>query len=772
MVRSLLNLRFLISTQLYLALGSAVGLTIAASLVGWFSFNNLGEAQSRVNEETVPELTAAFKVAQSTTALTDAAPRIASARSFQDIAVIASSVEDSHQQLLEELAQLRREEEHSTIFRSIESNIDNLLSNIDAIRELRSAHFQLESRSEFLRQDIEEIREHLDTLLVPEVDNQLFFTMTGFRTLDEPPVAVDEHFSSEQLARYRLLADLHAVSDGSALLLESAFSISAAALLEPLEESFESSAGEILRIQTAMGDSDLQAELDPLLNRLMELGLGDDSVFVSLSEELTLAERQDLLAAENRGISVSLVSQVDSIVEAANARASEATLASNEATLTGQALLLSISGISVGGAILIAWLFVGRSLLRRLAALSAWMRRMAGGDLEAQIEIKGRDEVANMAAALEVFRQHALEVQRLNLVEELANEIQGKNEQLEGALSELNRAQDQIVMREKLAALGELTAGVAHEIRNPLNFVKNFSEVSAELLEELHEVLDEAGDSIPQSKREEIQDISDDLSSNLDRIGQHTARANRIVHDMLMMGRDTAEWQNIDVNNLVDEYSRLAYHSARATDPDFQLDLQFTLADNVGHLEAIPQDLGRVFLNIVSNACYATDEKRKELLHSGGGDYMPTIWVKTVRDDENITVTIRDNANGMPADVVEKIFNPFFTTKPTGQGTGLGLALSNDIIREHGGAISVESTPGEGTEMNIRLPLVNLARAAETSDQDGDADEDDDEHPEEAVMGAADSDNADDDEDDAPDGASDGGPADNDDEGPDGGNRS
>ena len=754
MVRSILNLRYLISTQLYLALGSAVSLTIAASLVGWFSFNNLGEAQSRVNEETVPELTAAFKVAQSAASLTDAAPRIANASNFQDLSAIASSVEESHQVLLGDLAELRSEEDHTAIFLSIESNIDNLLNNIDAIRELRATHFELESRLGFLRRDLGDVRELLDELLVSEVDDQLFFTMTGFRTLGEPPVPTEEHFSVEQLARYRLLADLHAQSDGSALLLESAFSISAAALLEPLAESFESSSGEILRIQTAMGDFENRQDLIPLLDRLVELGTGDHGVFVTLDESLRLAETQQLLAAENRGISVALVSQVDSLVEAANVRASEATLASEEATLTGQVLLLSISAASVGGAILIAWLFVGRSLLRRLATLSNWMRRMANGDLEAQVEIKGRDEVANMAAALEVFRQHALEVQRLNLVEELADELQGKNEQLEGALSELNRAQDQIVMREKLAALGELTAGVAHEIRNPLNFVKNFSEVSTELLEELHEVLEEAGDSIPQNKRDEIQDISDDLSSNLERIGSHTARANRIVHDMLMMGRDTAEWQVIDINNLVDEYSRLAYHSARATDPDFQLDLQFTLGENVGQLEAIPQDLGRVFLNMVSNACYATDEKRKELMETGGAaDYMPTVFLNTTRDDEQITVKIRDNANGMPPEVVEKIFNPFFTTKPTGQGTGLGLALSSDIIREHGGSISVESTPGEGTEMTILLPLVNAARASEHAEDDGDAGGDDDADDDEVPVGVAAADAADDDdEDDEPEG--------------------
>ena len=733
------------ATQLYLALGSAVALTLAAALVGWFSFNNLGEAQSRVNEDSVPELTAAFKVAQSTAALTDAAPRLASANSPQDLAAISTSVSASHDDLSEELSKLRGGDEHTAVFLGLEADIDNLLSNIDGIKEQRTTHFKLASRSDFLRQELAEVREALDELLVSEVDDQLFFTMTGYRTLEEPPVPVEEHFSETQLARYRLLADLHSQSDSSTLLLESAFSISQAALLEPLEESFESSSGEILRIQTAMDDSELLESLNPLLDQLLTLGLGDQGVFATLSEALRLEESQELLAAENRGISVALVSQVDGLVEVANARAAEATLASEEATFTGQVLLLTISTISVGGAILIAWLFVGRSLLRRLATLSAWMRRMASGDLEARVEMKGRDEVANMAAALEVFRQHALEVQRLNLVEELANELQGKNVQLESALSDLSRAQDQIVMREKLAALGELTAGVAHEIRNPLNFVKNFSEVSSELLEELHEVLDEAGGSIPQNKRDEIQDISTDLSSNLERIGSHTARANRIVHDMLMMSRDTAEWQVVDINNLVDEYSRLAFHSARATDPDFQLDLQVSLGESVGQLEAIPQDLGRVFLNIVSNAGYATDEKRKEILRTGGSGYMPTVWVGTTRDEENITIQIRDNANGMPQDVVEKIFNPFFTTKPTGQGTGLGLAISNDIIRAHGGSITVESSPGKGTEMKVLLPLANPARAAETAGEDGssaevNADEDDED---DEVVGAAESDAAD-----------------------------
>ena len=232
-----------------------------------------------------------------------------------------------------------------------------------------------------------------------------------------------------------------------------------------------------------------------------------------------------------------LIAEVNSLVSTAEASVEEATGASTQAIFTGRVLLLAISAVSVTGAVLIAWLFVGRFISSRLQQLSDWMRRLAGGDLETTVELSGRDEIAEMAAALEVFRQHALEIQRLNLVEKLANELQSKNDQLETALGDLQRAQDQIVSQQKLAALGELTAGVAHEIKNPLNFVKNFSEVSGELIEELSEILDEGGETLSADDRELIQEISSDLTDNLERIRSHGDRANHIVHDMLMMGR-------------------------------------------------------------------------------------------------------------------------------------------------------------------------------------------------------------------------------------------
>ena len=291
--------------------------------------------------------------------------------------------------------------------------------------------------------------------------------------------------------------------------------------------------------------------------------------------------------------------------------------------------------------------------------------------------------------------------------EKLAEELQGKNEQLESVLAELQTAQDQIVKREKLAALGELTAGVAHEIRNPLNFIKNFSEVSEELLEELKEALEEVGENMTEDQKGLIQDVSSDLTENLERIRSHGDRANRIVHDMLMMGRGSSERQSVDINRLLDEYSGLAYHSARAVDSEFQLDLRKDLDPEAPQIEVVPQELGRVFLNMVGNACDATDEKRRAAQEAGDGaePYVPTLWLITRRGQDSIEVRIKDNGNGIPPDIIDSVFNPFFTTKPTGQGTGLGLAMSSDIVREHGGTIRVESELGNSTEMIIDLPL-------------------------------------------------------------------
>ena len=717
----LLNLPSRISTQLYAGLGASVALTVAASLVGLVLFQIVGSSQNRVNRGSVPEMSAAFGVAQYTSSLVAAAPRLTAATTPAELDNIGLNIAESHEAFLEEVTSLEEISSEVERVQDIQDQAETLILNVEKLKASMARLFLLNGQQDALRAELAMLNAQLEDIVVPAVDDQYFYAITGFRELDEPPVSYEEHFSANELRTYRTLAELQADANIATQLLASAFSLSDAALIEALRERFEAANGRMSRNLAALENAPEHGDLALILRRLSALGAGDQNGFDLVAEQFLLRDRQQELLDDNRGIAVTLVGEVDGLVGAANISIERATSASATAVFVGRIALVAISALSAAAALMISWLYVGRTLLRRLQLLADRMRGMAGGDLETQVEIGGRDEVADMAAALEVFRRHALEVQRLNMVERLANELQGKNDELESVLADLQKAQEQIVLREKLAALGELTAGVAHEIRNPLNFINNFSEVSEELLEELKEVLEEGEEGrLGEEQRGLVETISQDLRDNLDRIRSHGQRANRIVHDMLSMGRGSGESRPIDINNLVDEYANLAYHSARATDPEFQLTIERSFDPEVGELDVIPQDLGRVFLNIVGNACHATDSRRRA--NGDPGDYIPTVYLRTQRADDHVEVHIRDNGTGIPADVIDKVFNPFFTTKPTDQGTGLGLAISNDVIRQHGGSISVNSEMGEFTEMTVQLPLVPPAAAAEQPD-DGDGDE-------------------------------------------------
>ena len=703
-LKRLAEKRYLVSTQIYLAFGGAALLTLAASLVGWYSFDRVGNSQARVNEGSVPEMSAAFGMAQHANTLVDAGPRLTTTTNPEDYNEVAASIAESNSALVGQLALLQGQHADDERFARMRTHVDSLTSNTHTIQVGMVRSFPRATRIAALQAEIAEVGDELDHILLPAIDDQYFYSMTGYNRLDAPPETRTEEFTEKETARYRHLSELQANVSAVTQILASAFGLSDADSLEPLREQLDAARGRIEHSLDALGDPDLRDDVEPLIDRLFELGTGSLGSLELLDTDLRLAELQQDLLAENRGIAVDLLEEVDVFVGLANSHVEKAILDSDQAVLLGKILLAALAAVSIGGAVLIAWLFIGRILMHRLASLSNRMRRMASGDLESRVEMHGRDEVTEMAAALEVFRRNSLEAQRLNLVEELANELQGKNDQLESTLGELQQAQDQIVAREKLAALGELTAGVAHEIRNPLNFVKNFSEVSEELIDELKEVLEEEG-PMTDERRGLIKEISGDITDNLERIRTHGDRADRIVHDMLMMGRDSSEWRATNINNLLDEHARLAYHSARATDPNFQLDLKYDFDPEMGEIEVIPQNLGRVFLNMVSNAGYATDEKRRTRPGAGDGTYFPTLWLSTRRGEDRFEIRIKDNGNGIPTDVLDKIFNPFFTTKPTEQGTGLGLAMSNDIIREHGGEIRVDTQPGEFTEMIVDLPL-------------------------------------------------------------------
>ena len=706
-VRRLLESRFRISTQLYSGIWGAVALTVAAGLVGWFSFNRVGDAQTVVNEETVPDLATAFSIAQYSGTLVDAAPNLATASSPEQLDEIDAAIDQTTTALLDQLTlmEAKRPETDLESFEQLRYHVDSLIANTNAIYRSEQELLRLASVSGELREELDAVGDRLDTIVIPALDDQFFFGMTGYRRLGQLPIPRDQYLTEDQLARYRHISEINANTNIATQLLATAFSLIDASQVEPVRESFEGARGRIEDSLAVLEGEDYHSDLTGLFARLFERVLGNDGALDLVTQQLRLVDTQTALLRDNRLIAVEVLGDVNNLVAAAQERADEATSASDQAILTGRTLLLVISVLSVTGAILMAWLFVGRVLLRRLSQLSDWMLGMADGDLETRIEIKGRDEVADMAAALEVFRINALEVQRLNLVEKLAGELEEKNADLEKVLEDLQTAQEQIVIQEKLAALGELTAGVAHEIRNPLNFVKNFSEASEELLEELQEILDDAGEQVEDDDMEYILEIAGDLNANLGRIRSHGERANNIVEDMLMMGRDSGEKRSANINNIVREHMKLAYHSARALDPDFNLTINEDYDENLGEMEVIPQDLGRVFLNLVSNACYASDDRRRKLEARGEKGFMPELRLTTQLKEDRVVVQVWDNGGGIPDDVIDKIFNPFFTTKPTDKGVGLGLALSSDIARQHGGLIRVETEPGESTTMIVEIPL-------------------------------------------------------------------
>ena len=713
-LRRLAAARFRISTQLYAGIAAAAAFTMIASLVAWFSFDRVGDAQAVVNERSVPEMDRAFRIAQRAGTLVAAAPRLVAAATPEELGAVTSSIRGEREAFERNLAELVGEGEDYAFIREHGAA---LMANIDSIENSLSDRFALAERSSAVGTELAAVQDELEHTLVPAIDDQLFYTITGFRSLGEPRSTRAEHLSEPQISRYRRLASLQADAGLGIQILASVFNLADAALIEPQRDRFLATVGGIERNLAAVGDADVAAAIGPSLARLRELGLGEEGGFAIRARELALSGRQQELLAANRDLATQLVSEVEDLVSVAGDRAGAATQAAAATINTGRLLLLALNVLSIAGAVLIAWLFVGRVLLRRIEALSERMRGMAEGDLEAQVDIAGQDEVADMAKALEVFRRHALEVQRLNLVEKLAEELRGKNDQLETALTDLKRVQDQMVAQEKLAALGELTAGVAHEIKNPLNFVKNFSEASEELVDELKETLEELAEKLDEEQRDLITEISQDLVENMGRIRHHGERADRIVRDMLVMGRDSGERAETDINALVHENTQLAFQAARAMDSDFQLSIDEDLDDKIEHLQVVPQDLGRVFLNMVTNACYATDERATKEAAAGNKDFKPTLRITTRRLEDTVEVAIRDNGGGIPKDVVDKIFNPFFTTKPTDKGTGLGLALSNDIVRQHGGSIRVATEAGDFTEMTVTLPLE--APALSTGEEEG-----------------------------------------------------
>lgn len=704
MASILVRLGSKLSTQLYAAILVTVLITIIAVVVSWQSFERVGDTQQRVNNVSLPEMVSAFGLARTNSALVTAAPRLTTVPNELELTTVSEEIDTFRQEFENHLSDLLELEDNREFKDQLTKGAEDLTQNIEEIKSLMKQYFSIRDKADIFNISVNRLEQTIRTDLLPLIDNQFFYVMTGHKSLeDNTAVPIGIYRSENEINLYRHLSDIEKEVNIAIQLLASTATINDAALVDILRDQFESSYDGIQRSLVEIDRIAILEDTLPLFEALNLYGMGPDNGFQLRIDEIKNQSLQAELLQQNRILSSELVNHVEAVVSKSSQQANIAIEEANATVAGARTLLLILVFVSIVVAFLIGWLFVGKHILNRLEELSIRMRSMARGDLEEEVMVKGKDEIAEMAKALEIFRKNALEVQRLNLVEELAEEVVSKNQELEKVLEELKKAQNQIVMREKLAALGELTAGVAHEIKNPLNFVKNFSESSLEILEEMDEATEEIED--PQELIEEIKDIAGVLKENLERIRSHGTRADRIVHDMLSMGRGEAQAQKVPINPLVDEHAKLAYHSSRATTEGFRLHTTTEFDPTVGEAVVIPQDLGRVILNIVTNACYATHKKLQRIEQSEeSSGYEPELRIKTKREGSTIQISIRDNGDGIPDDIKEKIFNPFFTTKPTDEGTGLGLAMSNDIIREHGGSLEVTSETGNFTEFTIKIP--------------------------------------------------------------------
>ena len=690
-----------IGPQIYMGLFGSVALVSIASFVAYYFLDEIVDYQSRLAVQSIPNLSRTVEVARQSATLVNGAVRMVSATSLDEHEEVSGEVLWEREELLGVVEELSAGASLDSQVQALESRLRSFGALLEEVYQSSGRRLEIERSLEGLSEELGEVNRSIEREVVAAIDDQGFFLVEGIRNLGDSAQPIAQRDWSEELAYYRDLIEISQQANLAGLHMGETLVLTDRDLLGPLEERFQSAAYNLRRVVRRLEMHMPMESLTRGATRLVEIGESPQGVFALRRETLERLRQEREALSAGREASAELLRDMERLVEEVNTDAVTVNAMSQSAAATGILVLVLLTMLSVAGAVLIGWLFVGRYLIRRLVGLAVSMRDMAGGDLEAPVNVSGNDEVTDMANSLEVFRRYALEVQRLNLVEKLAQELDGKNKDLETALERLHRAQEQIVAEEKLASLGQLTAGVAHEIKNPLNFVNNFTEVSVELIDEIGEILEETKDQDAEML-EEVNEILDDLRTNLGKVKEHSTRADGIVHSMLEHSRaEGGDWRETDLNALLKQYRDLAYHAMRAENTDFNLKMQESFDESIGMLEVVPQDLSRAFLNILTNACQAIDEKRVSL----HGDYEPELEIGSRRLEDGFEFWVRDNGPGIPDELKQRMFEPFVTTKDTGKGTGLGLSLTADIVTRHGGSIDVESEVGEFTRFSIRLPL-------------------------------------------------------------------
>ena len=403
---------------------------------------------------------------------------------------------------------------------------------------------------------------------------------------------------------------------------------------------------------------------------------------------------------------------IDDAVEKIVDRVEQQAVTRRDASMSQARLAVNLAIVGGAGVLALAFVFTMltvRSITHPLKQLQGSMAAITHGQLDVPLPRDDGAEIGAMTRTLGMLRDSLIERERLERERQRAEaEIRAARDAAEAALQELKAAQANLIQAEKMASLGQLTAGIAHEIKNPLNFVNNFAGLSVELLDELKEQAAPALAALEAEKRGDLDDIFATLTGNLKRVVEHGKRADNIVKSMLAHSREGGgARESVDLNALVEESLNLAYHGARAHDPNFTITLERAYGRDIAPVELVPQDMTRVFLNLFGNGFYAANKRRRE---AGDSPFEPALTVTTRDLGEAVEIRVRDNGAGVPAEIRDKLFQPFFTTKPTGEGTGLGLSISYDIVTHgHGGAITVASEVGAFTEFTVRLPRRSAA---------------------------------------------------------------
>ena len=716
-----------VGARLYFLLFGAVVLMGGATVLAYFTFNETLRHEIRLSEYSMPNLINSVDVARKSAIVVNGAFRLVSASSKEEHTAVVEATAREIASLENTILELEARSAFGEQTRLITSNLEELGKHLDVIKQSSARRLDINQALNVFIDELGKTTRRVERLLVQAIDDQAFYLVSGLRQLDGKSRPIRERASEDELTAYRNLITVNQSANLAVLLLDEVLVLADRQFLTPLEERFQSAVRNFLHAYSKLPASMQDDLLEENLTRLDEIGEGPDGVIVLRQEALLRLEQEQDTLAKARTTSELLVSEVNNLVAQINEEAIDSSAASRAAAQTGILLLILLNVFGTVGAFALGSLFVRRYLVRRLVGLSSAMREMASGDLEVPVQVEGtdiakpvkgsanyvtrnikyliwNDEVTDMARALEVFRRYAHEVQRLNLVEKLAEQLDAKNENLEHALKNLKAAQEQVIAEQKLASLGQLTAGVAHEIKNPLNFVSNFANVSIELADEIEDLMKQEGNL----DLEEIKSILEEMRTSLGKIKEHGNRADNIVRSMLEHSRSKeGEWRKTNLNALLKQYVDLSYHALRAEDNSFNTQLTENLDPNMEEIMVVPQDICRVFLNLATNAFQALNEKQKKV----DGDYQPELSIASRQLEDHVEFCIRDNGPGIPEEVRDKIFEPFVTTKEPGKGTGLGLSLTTDILVRHGGSIQVDTEVGHYTEMRVLLPLKPPAEA-------------------------------------------------------------